>query len=243
MTLTPSTTLSGKTVQANVSAIAAAPTGGLTLTLTSSSTAVATVPATVSIPAGQTSVTFTVTTIAGSNGSPTISATANGVTVSSKLTVQSPIAHTAWSLKYVDSQETSSENAPATNAFDGNTATFWHTQWSAASPPPPHEIQINLGASYVVNGFTYLPRQDGCSNGTIGQYEFYVSTDGVNWGTPVASGTFNYGTAVFACGGATVLPAQQINFTAATGSYVRLRALSEVSGNPWTSAAEINVLH
>lgn len=27
-------------------------------------------------------------------------------------------------------------------------------------------------------------------NGQIGQYEFYVSADGTNWGTPVATGTF-----------------------------------------------------
>jgi hypothetical protein len=39
-----------------------------------------------------------------------------------------------------------------------------------------------------------------------------------------------------------LLPALQIVFPPATGHYVRLRALSELNGNPWTSAAEINVL-
>jgi len=37
-----------------------------------------------------------------------------------------------------------------------------------------------------INGFRYLPRQDGAST-QIGQYEFYVSTDGVNWGSAVAT--------------------------------------------------------
>lgn len=152
------------------------------------------------------------------------------------------VPQTGWTLKYADSQETSGENAPATNAFDGKTNTFWHTQWQAANPPPPHEIQINLGGSYTLNGFTYLPRQDGCSHGDIKQYEFYVSADGVNWGSPVAAGTFNYGTYTYACPGGTVFTARIIKFAAPVqAKYIRLRALSELGGNPWTSVAEINV--
>jgi hypothetical protein len=243
VTLSPTATLGGKSVQGSVTLNGAAPAGGLALTLASSNTAVATVPASVPVAAGQTTGTFSISTVPGSRGNVTISATANGSTASSGLTVQSPIAQTAWTLKFVDSQETTGENAPATNAFDGKTNTFWDTQWFAANPPPPHEIQINLGATYTINGFTYLPRLDGCSNGTVSKYEFYVSSDGVNWGTPVAAGTFNFGSVTFKCGGGPILPAQQINFTGVTATYVRFRALSEVSGNPWTSMAELNVLH
>ena len=99
----------------------------------------------------------------------------------------------------------------------------------------PHEIQINLGASYSVSGIRYLPRQDGgggAANGRIGQYEVYVSTDGVNWGTAVATGTF-----------ANNASQKEVRFTAKTGQYLRLRALSEVNGNPWTTAAEIYALN
>lgn len=46
-------------------------------------------------------------------------------------------------------------------------------------PPPPHEIQIDLGAVYDVDGLRYLLRQDGQLNGTIGQYAVSVSLDGV----------------------------------------------------------------
>jgi hypothetical protein len=35
---------------------------------------------------------------------------------------------------------------------------------------------------------------------------------------------------------------KEVLFTQKAGQYVRLRALSEVNGNPWTHAAEINVL-
>jgi PKD repeat protein/lysophospholipase L1-like esterase len=144
---------------------------------------------------------------------------------------QTIIPHAGWTLTFVDSQETAGENGAATNAFDGSTATFWHTRWLGASPPPPHEIQINLGAVYNVSGFRYLPRQDGITNGRIGNYEFYVSLDGVNWGTPAATGTL-----------ANVATEQQVLFSARTGQYVRLRALSEVNGGPYTSMAELNVL-
>ncbi len=148
-----------------------------------------------------------------------------------------------WTLQFVDSQELVGEGGqPAVNAFDEKPSTIWHTQWFTASPPPPHEIQINLGTPYSLTGFTYLPRQDGCSNGWINQYEFYVSQDGVNWATPVASGIFNYGAATKGCPGASVPPAIQVTFAPTLARYVRLRALSEVSGNPWTSMAELNLL-
>ena len=70
-------------------------------------------------------------------------------------------------MKYFDSQETVGENAPATNAIDGSTSTFWHTQWYniTPNPPCPHEIQLDMTASHSVSGFTYLPRQDGGQNG------------------------------------------------------------------------------
>ena len=142
-----------------------------------------------------------------------------------------PIPQAAWTLGFVDSQDTTGGNYAATNAFDGSAATFWHTQWATAQPPPPHEIQINLGGMYQVNGFRYLPRQDGLPNGRIAQYEFYVSLDGATWGTPVATGIF-----------ANVATQQEVLFTAKVGQYIRLRALSEVSGRPYTAVAELNVL-
>jgi hypothetical protein len=137
------------------------------------------------------------------------------------------IPHTGWSLKYVDSQNV---NCPAVNSFDGNVNTLWHTEWTVPSPLP-HEIQINMGQLYNLQAFRYLPRQDGGVNGRIGQYEFYVSTDGTNWGTAVATGTF-----------ANSATEKEVSFVSKTGQYIRLRALTEVNGNPWTSMAEINVL-
>ena len=119
------------------------------------------------------------------------------------------IPKSGWTLKYVDSEELVGENGAAINAFDGNTGTMWHTRWSDSNPPPPHEIQIDLGLTYDTNGFYYLPRQDGGVNGRVKQYEFYVSADGVNWGTPVATGTF-----------ANDATRKQVSFTLKTGRFV-----------------------
>jgi len=141
------------------------------------------------------------------------------------------IPNTNWTLQFVDSEEPLAFGA-AVRGFDGVTETIWHTQFLNGSPPPPHEIQINLGSSANLNGFVYVPRQDGVPNGWIGQYEFYVSTDGVNWGSPVAGGTF-----------ANDATNKQVSFTSTTGQYVRLRALSEVNGNPWTTMAELQLLN
>ena len=193
---------------------------------------------------------LTVTTAAATpNGSSTltITGTSGGLThgVAATLTVGTAgtvIPQSGWSLLSVDSQETSCGSYGAVKSFDGNPATFWHTQWCPNVAGLPHQIQINLGASYNISGFTYLPRQDGCSHGWISQYQFYVSTDGVNWGNPVASGTFNYGTATTGCPGASVLPAIQVLFPSTNGQYIQLRALSEVNGNPYISLAELNVL-
>ncbi|TDE46572.1 PKD domain-containing protein [Flavobacterium rhamnosiphilum] len=150
------------------------------------------------------------------------------VTKNSYINVSTFVPQTGWSLKYVDSEETSSENTPATNAFDGSNSTFWGTNWSSTNPSPPHEIQIDMGTNYNVNGFNYVPRQNG-ANGRIANYEFYVSADGVNW-TLTNSGTW-----------ANDAVEKSLSFTPVSARYIRLRALSEVNGNPWTAVGEIKM--
>jgi YVTN family beta-propeller protein len=88
-----------------------------------------------------------------------------------------------------DSSETRYPAPPAA-ALDGSNASIWHTAWNPASVPPPHQYTVNLGAPTAVAGFRYLPRQDSLTNGNIAEFRFYVSNDGVNWGTPVAQGNF-----------------------------------------------------
>jgi large repetitive protein len=86
-----------------------------------------------------------------------------------------------------DSVELGGENGAAANALDGNAATIWHTQWQTANPAHPHWFSVDMGGTARLGGFRYLPRAGG-GNGTLALYRFYVSTDGINWGTPVATG-------------------------------------------------------
>jgi hypothetical protein len=79
---------------------------------------------------------------------------------------------------------------PAAAAIDGNPATQWHSQWNGAAPPPPHSLVVDMKRPTRVTGFKVLPRQDGSPNGVIGRFKFYVSVDGVDWGSPVAEGDF-----------------------------------------------------
>jgi len=95
--------------------------------------------------------------------------------------------------------------------------------------PLPHAIQIDLGQTEEVSGFTYLPRQDN-SEGRIADYEFYLSMDGTNWGSPVATGTWTSGT-----------DPETVSFPSQTANYVQLRAISEVNGGGLTAVAELVV--
>ena len=93
------------------------------------------------------------------------------------------LAKAGWKVVFVDSFEAG--EGEKVHAIDGKPDTFWHTQWSGGAKRPPHEIQIDLGRSQKLAGFTYLPRQNQ-DNGRIGKYEFFVSADGKDWGKPVA---------------------------------------------------------
>ncbi|HVY32194.1 MAG TPA: discoidin domain-containing protein [Polyangiaceae bacterium] len=109
------------------------------------------------------------------------------------------ITRGGWSIM-ADSEETDDEQAPATAAIDGDVATFWHTAWEPApndvnDPPLPHSLTIDMKSPQTVTGFSYLPRQTG-THGRIKDWEFYLSTDGVTWGTAVKKGTFPDGTAL-----------------------------------------------
>ena len=153
------------------------------------------------------------------------------ITVSQKIPtfIANRLSRIGWSLKFADSEQ--SPKSSATAAFDGNSNTFWQTRNQAGSASLPHEIQIDLGAIQNINGFQYLPRQDLSTVGNIGNYEFYVSLDGITWGSPVASGTF-----------ASSMVEKRVIFTATSARFVRLKALSEVNGGSATCVAELNIL-
>jgi beta-galactosidase len=87
-----------------------------------------------------------------------------------------PLSHEGWTIAYVDSEEHTQEDGAAENAIDGQTANFWHTEWSATpSPDHPHRLILDLGQKRTVTGFRYTPRQgSGNVGGRIKDYRVYV---------------------------------------------------------------------
>ena len=84
-----------------------------------------------------------------------------------------PMSHEGWTIGYVDSEERDKEDGTAENAIDGQTANYWHTQWSAAQPPQPHQIVLDLGKSQTISGFEYVPRQSEGA-GRIKDYQIFI---------------------------------------------------------------------
>lgn len=80
---------------------------------------------------------------------------------------------------------------PPSNAIDANPNSIWHSAWRNPAVQPPHTFDLDLGMSVAITGFRYLPRQDLSQNGNIGRYRFYISSDGIDWGKPIAEGDLN----------------------------------------------------
>jgi beta-galactosidase len=89
-----------------------------------------------------------------------------------------PISHDGWTVASVDSEERMREDGTAENAIDGQTANFWHTEWSSAQPNHPHRLVLDLGQSRTLTGLHYTPRQGaGNVGGRIKDYRIYVGDD------------------------------------------------------------------
>ncbi len=127
------------------------------------------------------------------------------------------------------SSESTVSGRRAVHAIDGVPATHWHTQWSEKLAKHPHELVIDLGKKRTLTAVWYLARQDGGFNGGIKKCEISISDDPEEFGDPAITATLKK-----------TKNAQQLKLAApASGRYVRIRALSEVSSGPWASAAEI----
>lgn len=144
------------------------------------------------------------------------------------LATSKPLARTGWTVTS-DSEEI---GFGAALVLDGNTNSYWHTKYNPTAATLPHNLVIDMKATTLVNGLTYLPRQDGSPNGRVGKYTVEMSTDAVTFTRAAGGSLYNDNTL------------KQVYFTPTPARYVRFKALSEAqdSGNPWTSAAEINVL-
>lgn len=168
--------------------------------------------------------------MAGPNaGTSTVRVTdSNLETADAGITVQTTaflLSQSPWTVQSFSSQLSSAQGAAM--AIDGNSSTKWRTGQSAS---PPHNLQINLGTVFEIEGFNVLPETP--TEGVMTSfYEFYVSEDGVSWGEPVAAGEL-----------ANLFTEREVRFPRVAGRYVRLRPLGEHNGRNFIILAELNVV-
>lgn len=146
-----------------------------------------------------------------------------------------------WRVVFVDCEELTGEganNGHAIHCFDGDSSTFWHTEWQNASYEYPHEIQIDLGDTLDINGFSFLTRNNNNRNGRINDYAFYVSMDSLNWGEPQSLGVLQYPQP-----NSGVQQSAHVYFGAVRGRFVRLVGYSSVAGDKHVMLAELDIYH
>jgi beta-galactosidase len=138
-------------------------------------------------------------------------------------------ARNPWKVVFADSEEPG--EGEKENLIDGDTSTYWHTNWQTSQEKYPHEVRIDLGSSLKLAGFVYTARED-MDNGRIRAFAFHVSADGSQWGAPAATGDFR------GEGETRVMFREPVE-----GRYIRLVALSPHKGGEYfASAAELDVV-
>ena len=111
-------------------------------------------------------------------------------------------------------------------AFDGKPDTMWQ------HGKTPAHIRIDMQKTRTLCGFTYLPRQDGETQGMTSRYRFEISMDGKNW-KAVSEGEF---------GNLRANPVeQQISFEPQKARYVRFFSTAALDGSG-SSVAELKLL-
>ncbi len=126
------------------------------------------------------------------------------------------LSRTGW----VASASPSSAGDVPAQMLDGNTA----TRWSSGTPMVNGQtVTVDMTAAHSISKITM--DSAGSTNDYARGYQVSLSTDGVNWGSPVATGT---GTAALVT----------VTFTAQTARYIRVTQTG--SATSWWSIAEFN---
>ncbi|KAL8658854.1 MAG: hypothetical protein Q9226_000744 [Calogaya cf. arnoldii] len=136
-----------------------------------------------------------------------------------------------WNCNVDSFEYTRSDQNDCDKAIDSNDNTFWHSNYTPSDAPLPHRITIDMGKIYNLRSMTVLPRQDGNSNGNIGNWRISLSAD--------RSGVDRYLNGTWEDDSSR----KTVDFKTATPArYVRLDALSEAGGRgTWTSIAQIDI--
>ena len=120
---------------------------------------------------------------------------------------------------------------PVELAFDGNTSTFWHSNYTPYQGLPA-TVEIDMNAVYNIDKFSYLPRQSG-TNGIITEYSLYYKLNADDeWTALIENGTWAGDSSL-----------KNVKFDAVEARYLRFVATEGMSdsGRMFASAAEIYV--
>ena len=153
VSLNPNPVAGGMTSQGTVSLTGPAPTGGVTVTLTSSNMAVATVPVSVNVPAGSTSANFNVTTfpvIFSSDSN--ITATLAGNSLIADLTVNPPVV---TMISFNPSIVASGQMSTGTVTLNGNAPTGGLTVTLSSSNSTAFPVQANVTVAAGMSSQTF----------------------------------------------------------------------------------------
>jgi beta-galactosidase len=137
----------------------------------------------------------------------------------------------AWRVLHVSSEETAHEDGRATNAFDGNPDSIWHTEWSKQHPGFPHELVIDLGSRVETVGLRLLPRQTSPQNGRPKHFELYLSKDSKDWKQPVLTDSLPNSANLYTK-----------TFPATACHYMRLVFIDGQKPEPFLSLSEIGLI-
>ena len=85
-----------------------------------------------------------------------------------------PISHQTWTIVHASSEELTGEDGSASNAIDGQTSNFWHSEWKKSEAKFPHRLVIDLGEKTAIGGFRYTPRAGENMPGRIKDYQIYI---------------------------------------------------------------------
>ena len=136
-----------------------------------------------------------------------------------------------WRVLSVSSEEKEGEDGRASNAFDGNPNTIWHTEWSKRQPGYPHEIVMDLGSTVETTGLRILPRQTSPQNGRPRHFQLFLAKEPNHWGQPVLDESIPNTSDLYTK-----------SFPVRSAYYLRLIFLDGQKPEPYLSLSEIGLI-
>jgi beta-galactosidase len=124
------------------------------------------------------------------------------------------------------------EEGEPIHAIDEDPDTFWHSRYSGGVVKHPHFLVIDFKKPLDIAGVTYTARRD-MANGRIKDYEIYFSNDPEKWGEPAARGVFR---------DRARRPQEVILPAPVNARYMKIVALSELTGQDFATIAEIGII-